>query len=303
MSVIPEFPEFKYIELEHLQEIRQALSTVQTEVSELSLGVIYGYQKSFNFKATRLFGNICILGLIGCRPTFLSPIGGNRPRETIEAIFKWLDAEYGDGEMVAVPADMAKSASEINWLSVMDDRDDYDYIYRVKDLVKLSGQDYHSKKNFVQQFKKKNVYEYKPLAPELVRNCLDLQEKWCALRDCHIDESMSLENRMIFELLHNFEKFGLFGGAILIKGKVEAFTVGERLNKTTAVVHIEKANTDFRGIYQAVNNFFCEKELNGYEFVNREQDLGNPGLRKAKLSYHPFRMLQKFNIEMKKEEK
>ena len=108
---------------------------------------------------------------------------------------------------------------------------------------------------------------------------------------------MSFENRFVSVLLNNFEACGLFGAAIIIEGKVQAFTIAERLNSNTAVQHVEKANTQYKGIYQAINNLFCKNRLNEYTFINREQDDGNPGLRKAKLSYYPDHMVEKYNIE------
>jgi hypothetical protein len=105
-----------------------------------------------------------------------------------------------------------------------------------------------------------------------------------------------MENRMIHEVLDNFEALGLFGAAIMVHGRIEAFTVAERLNDDTAVIHIEKANNEFKGIYQAINNFFCSEGLAEYRFVNREQDEGKPGLRKAKLSYRPFMLAEKYNL-------
>ena len=88
------------------------------------------------------------------------------------------------------------------------------------------------------------------------------------------------------------------GGVILINEKVEAFTLGERLNEETAVVHIEKANTEIRGLYNAINQQFCEKQWPDTRFINREQDLGEPGLREAKLSYNPDHMVEKFRIRL-----
>lgn len=84
------------------------------------------------------------------------------------------------------------------------------------------------------------------------------------------------------------------GGAIRIDGKMQALTVGGQLNLDTAVVHIEKANTNFRGLYQAINNEFCRNMPDSTEFVNREEDMGIPNLRKAKLSYKPVKMIEKY---------
>lgn len=112
------------------------------------------------------------------------------------------------------------------------------------------------------------------------------------------DESMSMENKFVYKLLDNFELCNLFGAALIIDGKVQAFTIAEGLNVDTAVIHVEKANTEYRGIYQAINNMFCKEGLGNFKYVNREQDVGDLGLRKAKLSYHPVKMIEKYNIEL-----
>jgi hypothetical protein len=86
----------------------------------------------------------------------------------------------------------------------------------------------------------------------------------------------------------------VFGGAIYVDGCLEAFALGEKLNENTAVVHFEKANPEIRGLYQLINQWFCKNVLQGFTYVNREQDLGSEGLRRAKISYRPHHMVEKF---------
>ena len=95
------------------------------------------------------------------------------------------------------------------------------------------------------------------------------------------------------EAIANLDEIGLFGGVVLLKGTVQALTIGERLNSATAAVHFEKANPSIRGLYQVINQRFCEVSLKGFEFVNREQDVGEPGLRRAKEGYHPHHFVEK----------
>jgi hypothetical protein len=102
----------------------------------------------------------------------------------------------------------------------------------------------------------------------------------------------------IRELLDCCDRLSVQGGAIVINGAVEAFTLGELLNKDTAVVHIEKANSQIPGLYAVMNQQFCEHAWSGVAFINREQDLGDEGLRQAKLSYHPVRLVEKFKIRL-----
>jgi hypothetical protein len=104
---------------------------------------------------------------------------------------------------------------------------------------------------------------------------------------------LEAENAAIKAVFDKFEYLGVFGGAVYIDDKVEAFTLAEPLNDETAVVHFEKANSGIEGLYQVINQWFCQRALRGFRFVNREQDLGVSGLRKAKQSYHPHHMVEK----------
>jgi hypothetical protein len=107
------------------------------------------------------------------------------------------------------------------------------------------------------------------------------------------------EERAIYEALINIEKLNFKGGVILIDGKVEAFALGEQLNPQTAVIHIEKANPAFDGLYQLINQEFCIHEWSTLPYINREQDLGEKGLRESKLSYHPHHMVNKYTVQLK----
>ena len=176
--------------------------------------------------------------------------------------------------------------------------DSKDYVYSTAELADLPGEKFHDKKNLVNQFNKRHIHEYRSLDKGLISQCLDLEEEWCKLRNCLEDISTAAENTCIYELLTHFDELKLFGGAIIVDGKIQAFTILQKMNADTAVTHIEKANTEFKGIYQAINNYAAIKELKAYAFVNREEDLGHAGLRKAKLSYNPVRLEEKYHIEL-----
>lgn len=302
---IPDFPNFVPLAYPHKEEIKTSLEKLESETSELSLGFIYGYRESFAFQVSKIFGNICIYGKIQNIPSFLPPLGKNKISGTIETGLNFLNEKYGQGlpgqgRINALPKKIADLFLNQPKYKITPDRDDYDYVYKVKDLAELSGKKYQAKRNFVNQFKKKYNYDYRELTGELVSQCLALQEEWCNLRNCLSDESTAQESNCIKEILSNFVPLGLFGAVLLVDGKIQAFTVAETLNPNTAVIHTEKANTDYRGIYQTINNLFCQNELKNYLFVNREQDIGAPGLRKAKLSYHPCCLMEKYNLELKK---
>ena len=134
------------------------------------------------------------------------------------------------------------------------------------------------------------------MTSDIIEQCLDLQTEWCDVRQCKLNAGLASEDEAIKEVLNLMDRLPIFGGTILIDGKIEAFTLAEKLNNEIAVIHFEKANPKFDGLYQLINQWFCQNELGEYKYVNREQDLGIDGLRKAKQSYHPHHMVNKYVV-------
>ena len=139
-------------------------------------------------------------------------------------------------------------------------------------------------------------FTYEPLGEQHLNACLELQLKWCQARRCEDDLSLLSEWEAIREVLSNYPLLDLKGGVVMVDGNVEAFTLGELLNEHTAVIHIEKANPEIAEFYTVVNQQCAEKCWGDVQYINREQDLGVPGLREAKLSYHPHHMVEKYRI-------
>lgn len=177
------------------------------------------------------------------------------------------------------------------------ERSHWDYLYKIQDLVKLQGNRYHKKKNLLNQFQKNYEYSYHELTADTVALALEMQTDWCTWRDCESSESLSSENRVIERILKNWNRFdGLTGGALMVNRKMVAYTVAEPLTNDTLLIHFEKANAEFKGGYQAIHQIFLSHSAQSYKIVNREQDLDDPGLRKAKLSYHPIDFLRKSRV-------
>ena len=143
---------------------------------------------------------------------------------------------------------------------------------------------------------KKNVYE--PIGPDNYEECKAFGDEWCEKRVGE-DESLRCEQCAIHEAIDNFEALGLRGGAIRVNGKIEAFSFGKKINDDTAVLHVEKANPDIRGIYAAINKEFAEHAWGDVVYLNREEDMGHEGLRTAKESYHPEFMIKKYSSVFK----
>jgi uncharacterized protein len=177
-------------------------------------------------------------------------------------------------------------------------RELWDYLYSVSELVELSGNKFHSKKNHLNQFKKKYHSTYNDITPAIIHTVLAMQEEWCAWRDCESVDMLSSENRCIRRVLDAWEDLsGIRGAVISVDDKPVAFTVAEALREDTLLIHFEKGLSEYSGIYQAINQMFLEQNRT-YSVVNREQDLGDEGLRNAKLSYNPKGFVRKYRVRI-----
>ena len=173
-------------------------------------------------------------------------------------------------------------------------RERADYIYLREALVTLSGKKLQPKRNHISKFKRLYPnYEYRPLTAELVPDCLRLGEAWCRTADCREQRAALAEQRMMAYALSHIDELHIMGGALFVEDNMVAFTFGAPINGETFDVCVEKADTTYEGAYTMINNEFVSRLPEQYTYINREEDLGLEGLRKAKLSYHPELILDK----------
>lgn len=181
---------------------------------------------------------------------------------------------------------------------IEEDRDNFDYIYDSGKLISLSGKNLHSKKNHYNAFVKKYNYRVEPLTRDKIKDCILAAREWCSKNECK--GYLLHELKAIEELLCNMNDFSFKGMIVYVDNKISAFTIGEKLNEKMAVIHIEKADYDIRGLYAFINKTFVENNFKDVELINREQDLGIEGLRMAKESYHPLKLEKKYIINLNK---
>jgi hypothetical protein len=168
-----------------------------------------------------------------------------------------------------------------------ENRDFADYIYNAEDLINLPGKKYHAKRNHIAAFLKSHRWEYKPLDEHNITGCVDFQEHWFAANAAKNPGELAQENKVVLAALQNFFALGFIGGVLYADNAVAGFTIGERVNSEIFCTHIEKADGAIRGAYPMLNQQFAQNALAGYRFINREEDTGDEGLRRAKLSYYP----------------
>lgn len=183
-------------------------------------------------------------------------------------------------------------------ITINPDPDLDDYVYSGEKLRSLSGKKLHSKRNHINKFKAMYLnYKYVQITPSYIDRCIEFTDWWLmnkwgsAQSEDYINEMNS-----VTEFLTNFQFFGLSGGILMCDERIIAFTIGEKLNKNTCVVHVEKADTQYEGAYTMINNLYISENWPEIEYVNREEDMGIEGIRKAKNSYYPDIMIKKYSI-------
>ena len=187
--------------------------------------------------------------------------------------------------------------------SVEFNRDVADYVYEVGQMISLAGKKLHGKRNHINKFKENNPqWSYESLSEDNLEECLQMAEEWKQKNLCGEKGEKHAEFCVTRRALKNYRELGLKGGVLKDGKRVVAFTLGEELNKNMFVVHIEKAFADVQGAYPMINQQFLMHEASEYKYVNREDDTGAEGLRKAKLSYYPVFLQEKGNVIMKKAE-
>jgi hypothetical protein len=230
----------------------------------------------------------------------LPPVGPAPRVDLCRQVLSWLKDECGVANPAIERADprLAAELAGHPGFVVEPSRDHFDYVYRTGDLINLAGGNYHAQRNHINSLARSHPFRYEPLGEEHLSACLYLCARWCQVKRCECDLSLMGEWEAISATLANYQALQLKGGVILINDRVGAFSCGEMLNEATAVIHLEKADPELRGLYTVINQQFCRQAWAEADFVNREQDLGEPGLRMAKMSYHPHHLVEKFRIRL-----
>lgn len=257
------------------------------------------YDSEFAIDDGFLFIRFYIEENAGRRLAYMTPIGHG----DLSAAVRKLDdnnAMHGFGHPLLLlgitpPARQELEVACPDEFTYMADRDYFDYIYLREDLLTLHGKKLQAKRNHANRFRKEYTYTYVPLTAEAAPCCMELERTWMRANttDDNADD-LTNERRSMAFALRNFDALGLIGGALVIDGRIVAFTYGSPINTSTFGVHVEKADTNYEGIFSVINQEFVAHIPEAYTYINREEDLGLPGLRRAKLSYNPAVLLEKF---------
>ena len=298
------------ITLENRDILEEYLNGFEYKTSGLSYSALYMWRDINQFSWDMIGEYMCLAGISHLEleegiilPFMFPPLTctGEYDKEALrETIFLAKERFEKAGQPFSlrlVPFHMMEiireAVPELRW---EDDRPNYDYIYLTQDLIDLKGRNYHGKKNHLNYFKKTYDYEYIELTSDMADECMEFIAEFNARKEVpeHEMEMLRFEEQAMEDVFRNLEAVGYNAGAIRIDGKIEALAIGGQLGARTVTEHVEKANVNFRGLYQAINNEFCKAVASHAKYINREEDMGIPNLRKAKLSYHPCKLLEKY---------
>jgi hypothetical protein len=173
------------------------------------------------------------------------------------------------------------------------DRDNFEYVYLTSDLCSLEGKKFHAKRNHINRLLQEHEVEYRAYRPEDYEACTSLHRQWIEDKG-GVTQGYCDEFTVTQAALSNLERLNLKCGMLFVDGKLTAFSIGEGFKDDMAIIHIEKADPDVQGAYPMINREFARAEWSGYQYINREEDMGIEGLRKAKLSYSPVFLIEKY---------
>lgn len=290
---IPSYPAFKPLERKDKELFESYYSKRSIAISDHTFSNYYIWRKLDMTQLTVINGFLCPM-VIGPdkKPHFMMPLGEGNIREVVKTCLEHT------GSVVRVDEAFKTALGENEEYRVVEDRDQFDYIYLSKDLAELKGRRYDGKRNHINAFLKANSFVYESMNAGHIDECISLNDLWCRNknRESEAFPNLECEADAVKEALLNKDFLDLTGGVLIAEGRMIAFSLGQKLTENTAVIHIEKSDPSIRGAAQLMNREFVRNEWAGSAYINREQDMGHPGLRKAKASYHPAEIRRKYNI-------
>jgi hypothetical protein len=290
---IPSYPEFTPMALELKSEMHPKLSLTPDGVSEFSFGGIYLFRKRYQYRVSKLEDKTFIIS--GIQPPhgpdekekkfFMTPCAAPG-QGVLEELFKTHDYWKNISESVLIPQ---REHLEEWGVKFIEDRENFDYLYLRTDLAELSGKKYHKKRNLVAQFLKSYTHEEKILMPELIPEAIKVLEAW------RTDKGADGDYVACREALELFETLNMKGQLFYIDGKPAGWCLGEAIARGRIfTIHFEKGLDRYKGIYQFINQAFAATLPEYFTHINREQDLGDEGLRQAKMTYRPSGFVRKY---------
>ena len=288
---------FKPIELEDRRWVDPLLQTEKRFGCEYSFGCNYIWRKIYQIQIAQLCGCFALRNTVDDHYEYNYPVGKPENRlQAVKAIFQLHDPKTGPlifRGMSKEHIDELETAYP-GQFSFSSNRDEADYIYLSERLISLSGKKLQSKRNHIRRFCDNPDWCYEDITKDNIDECREMNRKWCEIHGCFSDDGLKAESCAVNEAFQHFFDLDFKGGLIRQNGTVIAFSIGEAQNDELFTVHIEKAMGDIQGAYAIINREFAKHNCAQYQYINREEDMGDAGMRKAKLSYQPEIVLEKY---------
>lgn len=296
---------FKSLTIDDKDVIEKYVDKENLESYEYLFSSLYMWRKLNNIKYTVVNDVLVIEKNEEGKGTFYAqPLKYNKENLTelvdilIERNENYTDRDYLFGDVDEKFINDLKKYTDYK-IEIKEDINDFEYVYNTNDLIELRGKKYHGKKNHVNSFEKSYKYEIKSIDNEnVIKDCIMLLHKWHEEVAVTVDKEMLMEIDAIKDLFSELHYFDLQSIAIYVEGELAGFAVGEKVNDKMAVIHVERGEIEYKGIYAFLNRQFLIKDFSDIECVNRQEDTGNAGLRKAKRSYHPVKMVKKYLVKV-----
>ena len=292
---------FKEVTLEDKKIIDKYTKPYYFKTSEFSFTSIYIWRKAYHIQYTILDDTLIIMKRDDKgNYYFMQPIGYKE--KNLNYVLSECIDYMKENDMLYLFKDaeepFIKKLNEIyhNRFIIEEDRDNFDYIYESKSLISLSGRKLHSKKNHVNSFIRNYDFTLKPIDKNNADEVIEMAKFWCKQNFCV--DYLYFELKGVQDILNHIGELDFEGMAVYVNDRIEGFTFGEKVNDEMAIIHIEKANVNLNGLYAYINRTFVKNYYKDIPYINREQDLGIEGLRKAKLSYQPFKFEKKFIVKV-----
>lgn len=296
---------FREVKITDKAWIQSKLAEDDINSCERSFATIFLYRKLYRTEIAEIRG-CCIIRCIFKTMkenvpywTYYFPIGGGDKREALNAMLAMCRQ---DGIPLHIEPIVAEERELLlEWFPgefFMDsNRDFYDYVYSREKLAFLKGKKMQKKRNHIARFKDDEDWSYEEITQENLAETRFMARNWICSRQEKWNEDMENEFSVLEEAFANYDRLGFRGGILRQHGDIVAFTMGEPISNSTFLVHFEKAFPEVHGAYPMINQQFIQHAAEGFEYINREDDMGDAGLRKAKLSYYPEILLKKYAAE------
>ena len=281
--MLPKYPETSPLTLELRPLLHPLFQQLPDGISEFTFANLYLFRNTHQYAISSLVdGTPVILGQDAATSFFMLPFA--LPEQPL------LEQLFRDRGMMKCASRVQATMLEQRGYRAVEDRDNFDYLYRREDLALLGGRNYHKKRNLIKAFVNSHIFSAKPLREEFRDDALRVLDAWR-------NEADQGDYEAAHEALERMEDLQLCGGIYYVETQPVAYVLGEEIaGGASFAIHFEKAVSGYKGLYQYINQSFAAILPESYETINREQDLGNEGLRKAKLSYNPSGFVEKFKI-------